>query len=274
MRSNRVRSKSLRASNGGGRCEEILLSSEGILFISEDFRPKSCGLPVWCIALKRRKYRYISSLTDDSILLIPKISEKNMDDKAKVLIQKIAAKKKISDLRRLHYSPDKNPLLDPDGIPVKKRWVRTSGAKELVDTTTGEVSGLAAIHTIEERDDAEFVKVFADGVKAAFGLTKTAHRVFKIVRGIYENTPMRGGYAASLYIAWFDGGLAGRDIGMSDRTFHIGLKELLEKEFLAAKAPNLFWVNPTLFFKGDRVAFVKEYRRKPKQAVVDDNPVE
>jgi len=26
--------------------------------------------------------------------------------------------------------------------------------------------------------------------------------------------------------------------------------------------PNQFWVNPTLFFKGDRVLFLKEYRRK------------
>ena len=52
----------------------------------------------------------------------------------------------------------------------------------------------------------------------------------------------------------------GNDIGMSDRTFHNGLKELIAKGFLSAKAPNQFWVNPALFFKGDRVAFLKEYR--------------
>jgi hypothetical protein len=48
---------------------------------------------------------------------------------------------------------------------------------------------------------------------------------------------------------------------MSDRTFHGGLKELLAKGFLAPKAPNQYWVNPALFFKGDRVAFVREYRK-------------
>lgn len=168
---------------------------------------------------------------------------------------------KITDLRRLAYSPDRNPLLDPTEITIKKRHVKTAGARDLVDPTTGELSGMAAIYTIEDRDDAGFVKVFADGVKAAFGLTKTAARVFQVVLGVYEGTPMRGGYVESIYLAWFDGGLAGRDIGMSDRTFQNGLKELLQKGFLYPKAPNLFWVNPTLFFKGDRVAFVKEYRR-------------
>jgi hypothetical protein len=49
---------------------------------------------------------------------------------------------------------------------------------------------------------------------------------------------------------------------MSDRTFHNGLKELIEKGFLKPKLPNQFWVNPALFFKGDRVAFMREYRIK------------
>ena len=40
-----------------------------------------------------------------------------------------------------------------------------------------------------------------------------------------------------------------------------GLKELLAKGFLAPRSPNLFRVNPALFFKGDRVAVVREYRR-------------
>ena len=40
------------------------------------------------------------------------------------------------------------------------------------------------------------------------------------------------------------------------------LRELLEKRFLWAKDPVSFWVNPSLFFKGDRVLFIKEYRRR------------
>ena len=51
---------------------------------------------------------------------------------------------------------------------------------------------------------------------------------------------------------------------MSKRTFNRGFKELLEKDFLSPKSPDTYWVNPTLFFKGDRVRFIKEYRRIKK----------
>jgi hypothetical protein len=54
---------------------------------------------------------------------------------------------------------------------------------------------------------------------------------------------------------------------MSDRTFHNGLKELIAKGFLKPKLPNQFWVNPALFFKGDRVAFLREYRVKRRNTL-------
>lgn len=167
------------------------------------------------------------------------------------------------NLRGLSYSPDANPLIEAHEITVKRRRVKTGSNRELVDPETGELQGVAAIYTVEDKDDAEFVKVFSDGVKAAFGLSKTASRVFQVVLDQYQGTPMRGGYADSVYLAWFDGGLSGQSIGMTDRTFQNGLKELLAKGFLSPRSPNLFWVNPSLFFKGDRVAFVKEYRRRP-----------
>jgi len=165
------------------------------------------------------------------------------------------------NLRGLSYSPDINPLIDVHEITVKRRRVKTGNNRTLVDPITGELHGVAAIYTVEDKDDAEFVKVFSDGVKAAFGLSKTASRVFQIVLDQYQSTPMHGGYTDSVYLAWFDGGLSGQSIGMTDRTFQTGLKELLAKGFLAPRSPNLFWVNPALFFKGDRVAFVREYRR-------------
>ena len=49
---------------------------------------------------------------------------------------------------------------------------------------------------------------------------------------------------------------------MSEYTFKRGLRELLDKGFLYPKTPSSFWVNPALFFKGDRVLFIKEYRRR------------
>ena len=73
---------------------------------------------------------------------------------------------------------------------------------------------------------------------------------------------MSKGYADSIELFWFGDGIEGRDVGMSEYTFKRGLRELLDKGFLYPKTPVSFWVNPALFFKGDRVLFIKEYRRK------------
>lgn len=174
----------------------------------------------------------------------------------------MAAKYK-SDLRFLAYSPDGNPLLDGIVIPTKRGQVRTGfNNKHLVDADTGELTAVSAIMKVEEKDDREFVKVFAEGVRAAFGLSKTAYRVFQAVLDVYQDTKMTNGYADSVYLAWFDDGLCGKNIGMSEYTYKRGFRELLDKQFLAPRTPNLFWVNPALFFKGDVVRFVKEYRRK------------
>ena len=178
-----------------------------------------------------------------------------------VKMSEISARKG-PNLRKLEFSPDLNPLVVTTDIELKRRRVRTGLKQDLVDPSTGVISGAATIHTIEEKDDEEFVKVFAAGVKAVYDLSRTAARVFQAVLEIYQSEPMNGGFADSVYLAWFDGGLSGKDVGMSDDTFSRGLKELLSKGFLSPRQPNLFWVNPSLFFKGNRVLFLREYRRK------------
>jgi hypothetical protein len=140
--------------------------------------------------------------------------------------------------------------------------VRSGRSDELINSATGEVHGVATIYQVEERDDAEFVKVFAAGVSASYELTKTAQRVFQVVLDQYQRTPMSRGYADHVNLFWFGDGIEGRDAGMSERTFQRGLKELIEKRFIASKDGTAFWTNPALFFKGDRVMFVKEYRRR------------
>ena len=59
---------------------------------------------------------------------------------------------------------------------------------------------------------------------------------------------------------------------MSEDTFKKGLRELLDKGFLSPKTLNSYWTNPALFFKGDRVLFIKEYRRRrpTEQELLED----
>lgn len=174
----------------------------------------------------------------------------------------MSVKLSLKALKAEMMSPLVNPLVEPQQLKTKRRLVKSGRTEDLVNQATGEILGVAAIHQIEERDDAEFVKVFAAGVSATYELTKTAQRVFQLVLDQYQRTPMSRGYADSVELFWFGDGINGLDAGMSERTWGRGLKELLEKRFLYPKTSSSYWVNPALFFKGDRVLFIKEFRRK------------
>ena len=171
--------------------------------------------------------------------------------------------KKITSLKNLKLSPKINPLVELSApIRVSSGLVAAKMSTNLVDSATGEHHAHALIHTLKVVDNTNFVKVFAEGIRQAFELNRTEMRVFYKVLEVYEQEKMTGGYADSITLSLFDDGLNGDPLGMSDRTFQNGLKGLLNKGFLSPKVRDQYWVNPTLFFKGDRVAFVTEYRRK------------
>jgi hypothetical protein len=53
---------------------------------------------------------------------------------------------------------------------------------------------------------------------------------------------------------------------MADATYYRGMKELLEKGFLAeSTVQNKYFLNPDYMWNGDRLAFVKEYRKAPSK---------
>lgn len=169
------------------------------------------------------------------------------------------------NLRKLPFSPTVNPLMEGFAVKIKSKQVRTGSRKDMVDAKTGEIQSAVIVEDVE-LDDAHFVKVFSAGIRAAFGLSLTGAKVFQAVLDVYQQQPMSGGFADCIYLHFFDGGLDGRKLDMSDRTFRRGLVELLDKGFLAPRNENLFWVNGALFFKGDRATFIKTYHRK-KRAV-------
>lgn len=172
----------------------------------------------------------------------------------------MSERKPKHNLKHLPYSPTVNPLMSGFVLHVKQRQVRTGGARDLIDQRSGEVHRAVIIEEMEV-DDSQFVKVFAAGVRAAFGLSQTGARVFQAVLDAYQKAPLSGGFVDCVYLHFFDGGLDGRALDMSDRTFRRGLVELLDKKFLAPRGESLFWVNPDLFFRGDRATFVKSYYR-------------
>jgi len=167
----------------------------------------------------------------------------------------------IKTLKR-EYHPDFNPLVDGVVVTTKEKRISSGMRKELIDPMTGEVQQVAMTHQVKMLDDAAFVKVFSEGIRAMYGLSKAGTRVFQVILDEYQKTKMSAGYTDKIYLSWFHDGLNGCDVGMSLRTFNRGIAELIENKFLAPRSPETYWVNPSLFFKGDRVAFINEYRRK------------
>jgi len=152
----------------------------------------------------------------------------------------------------LKHRYEQNPLVQPRELVMKERVVKVGSARELVDTSTGEVSNVNAIYQRKIVDAERFAKIYIDGVGRTFGLSKTAQRVFQIILQACEKDTDR------IYLNWMVA--AKIDSAMQERTYHRGLLELLKAGFIAySDLPNMLWINPHLFFNGDRVKFITEY---------------
>lgn len=164
------------------------------------------------------------------------------------------------DLRKVQRY-DVNPLVDSGEIKSKQKTVRAFGTGNMVDTMTGEVVAGTAVVVRKMVDEDHFVKVFSEGVKASFDLSPSGFKVFQHVLKATQS----GAFGSDSIYLYFMDAVQDQELPISQQTFHRGLKELLSKKFIAASSrPNIFWINPHLFFKGDRVAFVTEYVKRPK----------
>lgn len=140
-----------------------------------------------------------------------------------------------------------------------------SASHTLVNNATGEASGDMAVIGIQKVvDKEEFVKFFGAGIEEVFDLTKPAKDLFRSILKAYldaKNQPDQ------LYIN-FDVMRDDYAYDKSRPTFNNGINELCVKGFLAPveRRENLYWINPHLFYKGDRIRLVREYVRQGSEA--------
>lgn len=182
----------------------------------------------------------------------------------KVQIMARAYKPRVR-LDQLDFSPSNNPLAELATVKTKDRFVRTGRAETYANTETGEIKAISIMHEVNKVDNEHFIKIFSAGAVAMFELSRTARKVFDLVLRRYQASEMTGGYADTVELFWFKEGLDGKSIGITEQTFNTGLRELIDKQFLYPRITHSYWVNPNLFFKGDRVMFIKEYVRQSKQ---------
>jgi hypothetical protein len=130
----------------------------------------------------------------------------------------------------------------------------------VVSESTGEILAPAGFWQYEEVDKTQFVKLYVNGVKAFKGLSNAGTKVFEV---LYMEIQKNIG-KDKVYMSYTQ---LDHDITpMSEATFNRGMKELVEKAFLAATpAISWYWLNPDFIWNGDRLAFVKEYRKVPSK---------
>lgn len=155
---------------------------------------------------------------------------------------------------------DANPFLQTATVKTKTRRVTNKrGDMMLVNANTGEVQApIAGFWEAEEVDSTKFIKLFVNGVKALAELTNAGTRVFELLYIEMQNNIGKD----QIYLSY--SGLDKNLKAISRSTFSRGLAELIEKRFIAAMpAVGWYWVNPDFIWNGDRLAFVKEFKRTP-----------
>jgi hypothetical protein len=137
-----------------------------------------------------------------------------------------------------------------------KKSFLNNGAKHLIiDQGTGEQVGQMSAVFIEEKtiDTEQFIKLFAAGVEQLADLSAAGYRMFKLVYTLMLENPNTDriliGYNDLAYSKKWE---------QSQRTFHRGISELLNKEIIFLFiSPNLYFINVKLFYNGDRTSILK-----------------
>jgi hypothetical protein len=152
-----------------------------------------------------------------------------------------------------------NPFWDPTEVRVGTKMIRVAGGRHISED--GEEITHSGVHLIKHVDKEEFVKLYTKNMKVFFDLKPTSQKLLQSVLGFVQKNPG----CDAIYLHWFevDAYMKANELKMSKASFHNAMREMLGKGFLAeSEAPNQYWINPHLFFNGDRMTFINEFRIK------------
>ena len=144
----------------------------------------------------------------------------------------------------------------------KKETINEDGLV-VVNTSTGDRTGTAEISRIFEVDRDRFVKVFAGHLKVFFDLSPTGIKLLQVIMHEMGQEPNNDYVYLSASSVVDHLKKAGKKY--SPASYYRGRDELLAKGFIAESVrTHLYWINPALFWNGDRVKFITELRPAPE----------
>lgn len=177
-------------------------------------------------------------------------------------------KEKRYDTSILKKKYEESPFIAEDRfkIPIKKKGIKmdTAGPLAIMDTSTGEMKEVSEIRRITEVDGEQFVKLYTAHLGAFFDLKPGTHKlVYALLDELGKSRYANGDTIYINYdqiVRYYDKVSAKAP---AKSTYMLALAELTEKGFVApSKDRNLWFINPALFFNGNRVRFVNEFRKK------------
>ena len=160
-----------------------------------------------------------------------------------------------------------NPFLSNASVNSKtgtKRLSNKKGDKFMIVSDNGETVAPAGFHEIIEIDKTQFVKLYINGVKAFQGLKSAGAKVFEIIyRAVQENPG-----SDKIYLHFMS--VEQNITPISRATFFRGMTELIERGFIAESfEPGVYFLNIDYLFNGDRLTFIKEYRIKSIDSMIE-----
>lgn len=179
--------------------------------------------------------------------------------------------KTYKDFEQYKANPFLNQVLDTTKPGVKRILGKSNDEMMIVSQRTGELLNSSDRLSVGffknvEVDRTEFIKLYVNGVSAIAELSGAGNKVFKIVCNELQKYKDKDQITLAFNL------VDQEQNKISKPTFYKGLTELLEKNFIAkTNAINVFFINPSYIFNGDRLAFVKSYSvvKKPKKIKED-----
>jgi hypothetical protein len=152
-------------------------------------------------------------------------------------------------------------------IKMKAKHSKNVGNAYMVAPGTGEVLGKASFNFVEEIevDEAQFVKVYLDGIKQHGQLGKAGVMLFEFV--YRELSGAKAKDNDKITLNYF---LAAKwKPELNKRTYERGMSELLEKGFLfRSVVADVYFVNIRFMFNGNRQNIIKSYRIKGTKPMI------
>ena len=163
-----------------------------------------------------------------------------------------------------------NPFLKDGVLKVDKanKTILMGGTKDVVvNMETGATEGITMLHKFKEVDRTQFVKLYTSEIQSLFDLSQAGLKVFGYVvqcmrikdDTIYINVPDLKEFCGY----------------KQTKQVYRGLAELIANQVIAKSSKsNIWFINPSVIFNGDRIAFIKEYRLKEKAKVGEQMKLE